>query len=84
MKAHEAAPRHCYNFCREKHFSWAFISLKKCYCSNHNYTAYSVENALCKARCRSNTTLVCGGIGGLRSAYKTGKLYWPEFVIVIS
>jgi len=73
LKAHEAAPSHCNALCRGNHSSWAFISLKRCYCSNDNYTAYAVNKTLCQARCMSNTSLICGDIGGLGSAYRTGE-----------
>ena len=74
LKAHEADLTHCHEYCEGEHQLWAFISLKKCYCSNDNYTAYKVDDNLCTARCRSNTSFICGGSGGLASGQRTGEL----------
>lgn len=72
LKAHEANLARCNDFCTREQHLWAFISLKKCHCLNDNYTAYKVDDNLCKARCRSNTSFICGGSGGLASGQRTG------------
>ena len=73
LKAHKASPTHCKEFCREERYSWAAISVKNCSCMNDNYTLYKEDEDLCKERCRSNTSLICGNIDGIGSAYGTGK-----------
>ena len=73
LKAHKASLAHCHDFCTKEYQLWAFISMEKCYCSNDNYTAYKVDDNLCTARCRSNTSFVCGGSGGLASGQRTGE-----------
>ena len=72
LKAHEADPLHCNELCRGQHFHVAVISLKSCYCTNDNHTGQLVGDGPCKARCKSNTSLICGGDGGFGSAYRTG------------
>ncbi|XP_068722401.1 uncharacterized protein [Montipora capricornis] len=73
LRAHEASPRHCYQTCRENQSYWASISLKRCVCYNDNSTMDKVDdNDLCNARCKSNTSLICGGRSGFGSAYRTG------------
>ena len=74
LKAHEADLAHCNEYCEGEHQLWAFISLRKCYCSNDNHTAYKVDDNLCTARCRSNTSFICGGSGGLASGQRTGEV----------
>ena len=74
LRAHEADLAHCNEYCEGEHHLWAFISLKECYCSNDNYTAYKVDDNLCTARCRSNTSFICGGSGGLASGQRTGEV----------
>ena len=74
LKAHKANLAHCNDFCTKEYQLWAFISMEKCYCSNVNYTTYKVDDNLCTARCRSNTSFICGGSGGLASGKRTGEV----------
>ena len=74
LKAHKANLAHCNDFCTKEYQLWAFISMEKCYCSNANYTTYKVDDNLCTARCRSNTSFICGGSGGLASGQRTGEV----------
>ena len=74
LKAHKANLAHCNDFCTKAYQLWAFISMEKCYCSNDNYIAYKVDDKLCTARCRSNTSFICGGSGGLASGQRAGEL----------
>lgn len=78
MKAHQASPSHCIEFCRKNQFSWALVSLKRCICFIDNAASvYAVANDSCNERCKSNTSLICGGRDGVGSFYRTGT--WAFF-----
>lgn len=78
MKAHQASPRRCNEFCRQRQFSRALVSLKRCVCFIDTATSvYAFANDSCNERCKSNTSLICGGRNGVGSFYRTGT--WAFF-----
>ncbi|XP_067055563.1 uncharacterized protein [Acropora muricata] len=85
MKAHQASPRRCNEFCRQRQFSRALVSLKRCVCFIDNATSvYAFANDSCNERCKSNTSLICGGRNGVGSFYRTGYIPSSNAVSIIN